>query len=251
MVKKMRKSRKRTKNMKRRSKAMRRKYSKKMKRRSRAMRRRSKTMRKRSRVKRRRPKRKRSRRRRKIQRGGVLLGGKKGCINPFQGVAAVNGASGGNYYKLNDHQASDIIRGQLSRQLTGSRPMRGGGTLLRDLGLTFPKDLYNDTVDYLTNVKNTYTGDKQDSTSDVLKQGISNTEEPKVNLPNYSDYYNTADKEAAKLIKTTMEAPPSPPTTDNAAADADAAAGADAGADAGTGANTAASGDAANTPATN
>ena len=37
--------------------------------------------------------------------------------------------------------------------------MRGGGTLLRDLGL-FPKDLYNDTVDYLTNVK-TYTGDNK------------------------------------------------------------------------------------------
>ncbi len=138
-------------------------------------------------VKRRRRKTKRvvRRRRRRVQKGGY---GK--CQNPFQGKYVP-------YEPL-----SDIRRGVLTRQLAGQR---GGGSIWRNLGLTFPKDLYHDAKDFLTNAKNVYVGDRQDSTSNVMQQPIGNRTLIPAAPSDYSKSFINADQVVADKIKTMNE----------------------------------------------
>jgi hypothetical protein len=148
------------------------------------------------RTKNRRKSRKVRKRRRKVQKGGVVLGS---CKNPFVGAAKVNGASGGNYHALNGGER--LVGSELTRQGAGYRPMSGGGSIFRNLGLTFPKDLYNDSMDFLNNVKNSYVGDRQGSTSDVTKQNLQSKIVQR-DLPDYWSNYSKANADAASKIST-------------------------------------------------
>ena len=112
---------------------------------------------------RRRRKTKRSRRKRRRQRGGGTL---SNCQNPFVKGKVVPYEPAG----------MDLRRGILTRQEVGYKPQQGGGNLWRNLGFTFPKDLYHDSKDFLMNVKNSYIGDRQDTTSNVMKQPIGKME---------------------------------------------------------------------------
>ena len=91
-------------------------------------------------------------------------------MNPFQGKPHIAGVKPGNFIP---HEPVTRLTGNiLSRQ---TRPMRGGGSMWRDLGLSKPKDIFNDTMDFLGNVKNSYMGNRQGSTSNVMNQPIRNT----------------------------------------------------------------------------
>jgi hypothetical protein len=68
------------------------------------------------------------------------------------------------------------LRGGIPTRLTDGADLQNGGGLWRNLGLTFPKDLYHDSKDFLSNVKNSYMGDRQDVTSNVMKQPIGKME---------------------------------------------------------------------------
>jgi hypothetical protein len=69
------------------------------------------------------------------------------------------------------------------------------------LGLTFPKDIYHDAKDFLTNTKNVYTGDRQDSTSNVMHQPIGNMNIKPVAPSDYSKSFINADRVVADKIK--------------------------------------------------
>jgi len=135
--------------------------------------------------------RKRRRTRRRRQRGGGTLGN---CKNVFQGNAAVSGGRG-NYqpYEPISRPMGTAIN---SRQLTGQK----GGSIWRDLGLNLPRELYNDGIDYLKNSKNTYIGDRQDLTSNVLKQPIGKQENPRINPLNYGQFFKDAESTVADLV---------------------------------------------------
>ena len=176
-------------------KRTRRKSKRRYKRKSLLRKKRTKSLLRKKRTKNRRKSRKvRKRRRRKVQKGGVVLGA---CKNPFVGAAKVNGASGGNYHALNGGER--LVGSELTRQGAGYRPMSGGGSIFRNLGLTFPEDLYNDSMDFLTNVKNAYVGDRQDSTSNVTQQKLQNKVSNR-KLPDYlSEHRNTVQQIDSEL----------------------------------------------------
>ena len=102
-----------------------------------------------------------------------------------------------------------LPQGSLTRQNFGQTghpvPYRdgqkGGSMLWRNLGLTWPKDIYNDSMTYLKNVKNTYAGDHQESTSNVLKQPIANDRPPSLKPIDYLDHFNKADASTAGNLK--------------------------------------------------
>jgi hypothetical protein len=102
-----------------------------------------------------------------------------------------------------------LPQGQLTRQNFGQlgHPVplksgqKGGSMLWRNLGLTWPKDVYNDSMSYLRNIKNTYAGDYQESTSNVLKQPISDARPPSLKPVNYLDKFNAADASTAGNLK--------------------------------------------------
>jgi len=122
---------------------------------------------------------KRRRKRRRVQRGGTWT---NKCNNPFQGKYVP-------YEPL-----GDLRRGVLTRQQAGQRPLKGGGSLWRNLGFTFPVDLYHDSKDFLSNVKHAYIGDRKDTTSDVMKQPISNHSLKPGSPTNYGKNFIDADK---------------------------------------------------------
>ena len=152
------------------------------------------------------------RRRKRLQKGGVQLGK---CNNPFQGNAVVNGVRVGNY-----HPYEPISRppyGLLTRQ---GRGMKGGGSMWRDLGLSVPKDMYNDAMDFFGNVKNTYMGNRKGSTSNVMNQPIRNTHAHKSNgsslkqsdstgssssvTADYNTHFTAADTETAQKVSSAL-----------------------------------------------
>lgn len=122
------------------------------------------------------------RRRKRVQKGGY---GK--CQNPFQGKYVP-------YEPL-----GDMRRGILTRQMAAQR---GGGSIWRRLGLTFPVDAYHDAKDFLTNTKNRYVGDRQDSTSNVMDQPIANRTLLPAAPTDYSKSFINADSVVAGKIKT-------------------------------------------------
>ena len=149
---------------------------------------------KRKRTKRKKKKRKRTRRnrtkkRRKRRKKGQR-GGYGGCNNPFQGKVSVPGRSG-NYYPF-EPPGGRLPIPKLTRQ--------SGGGLWRNLGLTFPKDLYNDSSTFLTNVKNSYTGDRHVSTSDVLQQPIGQQSHAQFKPVDYPTIFKNADLTTANMI---------------------------------------------------
>ena len=161
-------------------------------------------------VKRRTRRRRSPKRRRRLQKGGVQLGK---CNNPFQGSAVVNGVRNGNYYPP---EPITRIGSELTRQ---GRGMKGGGSMWRDLGLSKPKDFYNDTMDFLGNIKNTYMGNRKDSTSNVMNQPIRNTHVYKSDgstlkqshsrssvdvIGDYNKHFTAADTEAATAVETAL-----------------------------------------------
>lgn len=129
---------------------------------------------------------KRRRRRRRVQKGGNWV---NKCSNPFQGKY------------LPYEPLGDMRRGMLTRQTAPTRPLKGGGSLWRNLGLTFPKDLYNDSKDFLMNVKHSYMGDRQDSTSNVMKQPIAAQHMKPMAPSDYSKAFIDADKLVADKMK--------------------------------------------------
>jgi len=102
-----------------------------------------------------------------------------------------------------------LPQGQLTRQNFGQigHPVplksgqKGGSMLWRNLGLTWPKDVYNDSMSYLRNIKNTYAGDHQESTSNVLKQPIADARPPSLKPVNYLNKFNEADASTAGNLK--------------------------------------------------
>lgn len=143
----------------------------------------------RKRSRRKRTRKRRSRKYRRRQRGG------SNCKNPFQGVGIRSG-SGGNYYAY--EPVGRLPYAKLTKQLGGKN--QKGGSLWRNLGLNVPKDLYNDTKDFFVNVKNSYIGDRQDSTSNVLKQPIAKQEHVEFKPVNYPRIFKQADITAASNI---------------------------------------------------
>ena len=131
---------------------------------------------------------KRRRRRRRRQRGGGTLGN---CQNPFSGGKVVPYEPAG----------MDLRRGVLTRQEVGYKPQSGGGSLWRNLGFMFPKDLYHDSKDFLMNVKNSYVGDRQDSTSNVMKQPIGKMELMPHPPTDYSKAFIQADAAVAAKMQ--------------------------------------------------
>jgi len=101
-----------------------------------------------------------------------------------------------------------LPQGQLTRQNFGQQGpvpykvgQKGGSMLWRNLGLTWPKDVYNDSMTYLKNIKNTYAGDHQESTSNVLKQPIADARPPSLKPVDYLDHFNKADASTASNLK--------------------------------------------------
>jgi len=131
---------------------------------------------------RRKTKRVKRRRRKRVQKGGY---GK--CQNPFKGKYVPYEPTG------------DMRRGILTRQMAGQR---GGSSIWRRLGLTFPIDKYHDAKDFLTNTKNMYVGDRQDSTSNVMDQPIANRTLKPAAPSDYSKSFINADRVVADKIKT-------------------------------------------------
>ena len=131
---------------------------------------------------------KRRRRRRNRQRGGGTLGN---CQNPFSGGKVVPYEPAG----------MDLRRGILTRQEVGYKPQQGGGSLFRNLGFTFPKDLYHDSKDFLMNVKHSYMGDRQDSTSNVMNQPIGKMQVIPHAPTDYSKAFIEADAAVAAKMK--------------------------------------------------
>tara|TARA_B100000795_G_C22803695_1_gene443402 strand:- start:360 stop:899 length:540 start_codon:yes stop_codon:yes gene_type:complete len=143
---------------------------------------------KRKRTKRNRTKRNGTKKRRKRNKG--QRGGYGGCNNPFQGKVSVPGRSG-NYYPF-EPRGGRLPLSKLTRQ--------SGGGLWRNLGLTFPKDLYNDSSTFLNNVKNSYTGDRHVSTSDVLQQPIGQQSHAQFKPVDYPTIFKNADLTTANMI---------------------------------------------------
>ena len=133
-----------------------------------------------------RTKRVKRRRRRRVQKGGKWV---NKCNNPFQG----------KYVPY--EPVGDLRRGILTKQLAPTRPLKGGGNLWRNLGLTFPKDLYHDSKDFVMNVKNAYMGDRQDSTSNVMKQPIANASINPSGINNYTKAFIDADSIVSDKMK--------------------------------------------------
>tara|TARA_X000000368_G_C23029826_1_gene711970 strand:+ start:1297 stop:1800 length:504 start_codon:yes stop_codon:yes gene_type:complete len=129
---------------------------------------------------------KRRRRKKRVQKGGNWV---NKCNNPFQGKYVP-------YEPL-----GDMRRGVLTRQLAPQRPLKGGGSLWRNLGFTFPVDLYHDSKDFLSNVKHAYMGDRQDTTSDVMKQPLSKLSLKPVAPTNYTKAFIEADKQVASKMQ--------------------------------------------------
>ena len=129
---------------------------------------------------------KRYKTKRVLKRKRVQKGGYGKCENPFKGKYVP-------YEPL-----ADMRRGVLTRQLEAQQ---GGGSIWRNLGLTFPKDIYHDAKDFLTNTKNVYTGDRQDSTSNVMHQPIGNMNIKPVAPSDYSKSFINADRFVADKIK--------------------------------------------------
>jgi hypothetical protein len=129
---------------------------------------------------------KRYKTRRVLRRKRVQKGGYGKCENPFKGKYVP-------YEPL-----ADMRRGVLTRQMEAQQ---GGGSIWRNLGLTFPKDIYHDAKDFLTNTKNVYTGDRQDSTSNVMHQPIGNMNIKPVAPSDYSKSFINADRVVADKIK--------------------------------------------------
>jgi hypothetical protein len=133
----------------------------------------------------RRKKRTRRTKRRRRQKGG-------GCQNPFVGKPA-SSLGNGNYNP--SEPSSRLPYAKLTRQ------PQGGGGLWQDLGLTVPKEVYNDGLSYLKNIKNTWVGDNHISNSNVLKQPIANTKNPTMHPVNYFDEFKKADASIANELK--------------------------------------------------
>jgi len=153
----------------------------------------TKKRRRKSRKKRGMSKRRRRRRTKRVKRRGKKMrqrGGYGKCQNPFQGKYVP-------YEPVND-----IRRGVLTRQLAGQR---GGASVWRNLGLTWPKDTFNDAKDFLLNVKNRYVGDRQSSTSNVMDQPIANNKLNPAAPGDYSKAFIDADKAVALKIKSMTE----------------------------------------------
>lgn len=131
------------------------------------------------------------RRRRRKQRGGGC-----GCQNPFVGKAA--SALGNGHYSPSE-PIGRLPYSMLSRQPQAVN-MRGGG-LWQDLGLTLPKEMYNDGLSNLYNLKNTWVGDNHETTSNVLKQPIANTKNPTMHPIDYFDEFRKADATIANELK--------------------------------------------------
>lgn len=140
---------------------------------------RTKRRRKKSRRKSKRRKSSKRRRRRRRQRGGAVPG------------------SG----RLPQGQLTRQNFGQIGHPVPLRTGQKGGSMLWRNLGFTWPKDVYNDSMTYLKNIKNTYAGDYQESTSNVLKQPISDSRPPSLKPVNYLDKFNTADASTADNLK--------------------------------------------------
>ena len=135
-------------------------------------------------------KRVRRRKRKRVQKGGKWV---NKCINPFQG----------KYVPY--EPVGDLRRGILTRQLAPTRPLKGGGNLWRNLGLKFPQDLYHDSKDFLMNVKNSYVGDRQDSTSNVMKQPIVSATLKPGAPSNYTKAFIEADQRVASHMQNMSE----------------------------------------------
>ena len=131
----------------------------------------------------RRKKRTRRTKRRRRQKGGGC-----GCQNPFVGKPA-SSLGNGNYNPSEPYNRLPYAK--LTRQ------PQGGGGLWQDLGLTVPKEVYNDGLSYLKNIKNTWVGDNHISNSNVLKQPIANTKNPTMHPVNYFDEFKKADASIA------------------------------------------------------
>ena len=138
----------------------------------RSRRRKSKTRRRRS------PKKTRRRRRRR-QRGGAVPG------------------SG----RLPYGQLTRQNFGQANKGVVPHTGQKGGTMLWRNLGFTWPKDTYNDTLTFLSNVKNTYSGDRPYSTSNVLEQPIANDTAPTMKPVDYLKHFNSADASTARNLR--------------------------------------------------
>ena len=154
---------------------------------------RKRSRKKRSRRKRSRTKRSRKKRNRKthkkVTRGNVRQRGGQ-CQNPFVGKGGKVSVPQPNYYSLNsDNRLAPA-------KLTA---MKGGG-LWRDLGFHIPKAIYNDSLTWLTNSKNTWVGNRPISTSDVLDQPIASPKTPQIDPVNFEKYFNEADNYVAKNI---------------------------------------------------
>ena len=132
------------------------------------------------------------RRRRRRQRGG---GAGCGCQNPFVGKAA--SALGNGHYSPSE-PVGRLPYSMLTRQPQAVN-MRGGG-LWQDLGLTLPKELYNDGLSNLYNLKNTWVGDTHETTSNVLKQPIANSKSPTMHPIDYFDEFRKADASIANEL---------------------------------------------------
>lgn len=140
--------------------------------------------------------RKKRKTKRKTKRRRKQKGGGCGCQNPFVGKAA-SSLGNGNY------NPSEPI-GRLPYSMLTRQPqavnMRGGG-LWQDLGLTLPKEMYNDGLSNLYNAKNTWIGDDHETTSNVLKQPIANSKNPTMHPIDYFDEFRKADATIANELK--------------------------------------------------
>ena len=134
----------------------------------------------------------RRRRRRRRQRGGCGTS----CQNPFVGKPA--SALGNGHYQPSE-PVGRLPYSMLTRQ-PASVNMKGGG-LWQDLGLTVPKELYNDGISHLKNIKNTWVGDSSETTSNVLKQPITNTKTPTIKPLDYFKQFSEADANVASTLQ--------------------------------------------------
>lgn len=180
--------------------ARRKTYKRKTRRKSR--RRKSRRRKSRSRKSRRRKSRRRTRRR-KRQRGGgcncskgLFSGGSKVNVNPLNPKVQPHPQSTYDVVPRNPTQ-----QGGRKRRRKSKRKYKGGGSLLRTIGLGDALQGYYSATDSVSNTVNRWGGKKKVVSSDPIRQPkMMKIPSSQYKIPNVPDYYDKAATKAAKHI---------------------------------------------------